>query len=86
MIIYTVKIEDRFGMNDILLSTEDKQLAEETVKVVKILFTNVKAVIGFKSEEMNTHHVWWYDEYFSNQFLEDIWNELKERGFDPSYC
>ena len=49
-----------------------KNKSEETVKVVKTLFTNVKAVIGFKSEETNTHHVWWYDEYFSNQFLEGV--------------
>ena len=84
MLIYTVKIKDQFGINDSLLSTDDKQLAEETVKVVNLLFENVKATIGFKSEEV-AHHVWWYDENFSNQFLEDIWNELRKRGFDPSY-
>jgi len=85
--MYTIRIDDNFGDKDLLLYTNDKDLAIATKEILnKTLDDDIKVVLLIDCKEEQSPVTWWYDDNFSLSFLLDLWEDLRNKGYDPSYC
>ena len=78
MIVYSVYIQDKFGYKETLLTTTDKNLAKKTVNVLNTSLLKIldRAILSFNTKEEQEPYTWWYDESFSQSFLEKLWKTL----------
>ena len=87
MIIYTVKtVDDRFNVEENLMDTTDKQLAYKVLGIVRELYStdenvNTQAILCMTNSECEVpdDYIWWYDDAFTNEFINKVWSMLKEK-------
>ena len=79
MIVYTVRLEDGFGVHEDLLDTTDQKLAFKTLNIVKELYStkNVNHTRAIICERYtDTEYTWWYVDSFKQEFLDHVFNRL----------